>query len=299
MKPFWILASIISLPAVAQTLEPVAPSGGSYFWPVLFLVGGGLVALGLVLWHKRSPSQADAAIATAKADLIAGWHKATDQVSALTNLARQQAVVIASPPVQAVINAGAPPSAAPAPVAAAPAPVPAPSYNFTPAPAPVAVAPAPVAAQAAPVAANPAPFGYTFGPNGRVANTGPDMGFGWGPFGVPLESQAMKEHFANLYGPGSWQDSHDNAVFVGPFPVASLTPDDKLYLAAVATRLPGCLSIHYSALSGTGKEIADVINWAESTNAAAVHFYNIDAYTGPLKTWADAYIAAHKNSPTG
>lgn len=148
--------------SVGQTLAPVDASSGG-FWPFVIIAAVGAAVAVFVIWHKRNPSQADAATNAAKADLIAGWHKAADQVTALTNLARQQAVVIASPPVQAAINA-------PAQVAApAPAPTPAPPVAAAPPPpqngagAPQATPPAPEATPAptpapAPVAAvAPAP----------------------------------------------------------------------------------------------------------------------------------------------
>lgn len=101
--------------ALAQTLVPVA-SGGFDFWPLVIVAVIAAIGAGLFIWHKRNPSKADTAIADAKNELIAGWHKASDQVSSLTKTVALQNVVLSSPPVQAAINA---PAAAAAPPPAA------------------------------------------------------------------------------------------------------------------------------------------------------------------------------------
>jgi hypothetical protein len=144
----WFLILVLrTANAVGQTLAPV--SSGFDFWPLVIVAIIAAAGFGFYLWHKRNPSAASTAAASAvqtvQSDLAALAHKATDQVSKLTDLARQQAVVIASPPVQAAINAPAPAAVTPLP------PMPAPSVAPTPIPAasPVVVAVAPTVAEVA------------------------------------------------------------------------------------------------------------------------------------------------------
>lgn len=159
MKAFYFLLTVVVYQmsyAFGQTLTPVG-SGGFDFWPLVIIAVIGGIGYGLFIWHKRNPSSADAAGAAAKADIVAGWHKTTEQVGKLTDLARQQAIVIASPPVQAVINAPAPATVTPAPLF-----VPAPPVAVAPPPPPPiapqpTIAPMPVQAPPAPVDVAPAP----------------------------------------------------------------------------------------------------------------------------------------------
>lgn len=91
----------------AQTLAPV-DAGGFNFWPLVAIAIVGAAAFGLYLWHKRNPSQADAALHSARVEASELAHKAVEAVQTLVKTNREQAMVIASPPVQATINAGAP-----------------------------------------------------------------------------------------------------------------------------------------------------------------------------------------------
>jgi hypothetical protein len=133
---FVAFCSFLAGQAIGQQLAPV--EAGFHWGPFVVLAVVGLVVAGLVLWHKRNPSKADAAIhdalAVAKADASELAHKVADAVHTLAKTNAQQAVVIASAPVQAAINAGT----APQPVqTATPTAQNAPEATITPTPAPV------------------------------------------------------------------------------------------------------------------------------------------------------------------
>ncbi len=141
------LLGAVAIAAQAQTLEPVAASG-SGLWPLVIVAIVAAAGVGLYLWHKRNPKGADAAMLKAKDDASELAHKVAEALATMTKTVREQAMVIASAPVQATINGGATGQGA---VQAAPAPIPtpqnAPESTNAPAPAPApqsapAVAPA-------------------------------------------------------------------------------------------------------------------------------------------------------------
>lgn len=125
----------------AQTLAPV-DAGGFNFWPLVVIAIVGAAAFGLYLWHKRNPSQADAALHSARVEASDLAHRAVEAVQTLVKTNREQAMVIASPPVQATINAGATiPARAPAPAPAQEANLPQQAAQIAPG---AAISPAPV-----------------------------------------------------------------------------------------------------------------------------------------------------------
>lgn len=203
---------------VVSGLVPVDTGGGfSWFGLALVLAIVGVI-VGFVLWHKRNPSQADTALAAAKADALAVGHKALDLANGLRQTVAKQAEVIASPPVQAVINGPAPAAAAPPPPIVA-APV------FAPAPTPVvppAAVPAPTPAPApAPVAAS-----------GQYPATKPDGSTQfYDEFGNPddkgfYQSYQLKAVFAQ-------RAQREAAVATGPLDLGALESGDKAYLVAM------------------------------------------------------------------
>lgn len=115
MKALWALLVVMfvgshGLQIQAQQLAPV---GNGFSWgPLIIIAIIGAAIAAAVLWHKRNPSKADEAIkdalTTAKDDASALAHKAVEAVQTLVKTNREQAIVIASPPVQAAINGPAP-----------------------------------------------------------------------------------------------------------------------------------------------------------------------------------------------
>lgn len=115
MKKF--LVGFLAILLVAQTCrvisQTLAPVDSGFSWgPIMFIGLVGLVIAGLVLWHKRNPSKADAAIQSALAGAKDDAHelarKAVEAVQTLVKTNREQSMVLASPPVQAAINGGPP-----------------------------------------------------------------------------------------------------------------------------------------------------------------------------------------------
>ncbi len=113
-------------PAPAQELAQVA-TGSSGLWPLVFIAVVALIGGALYLWHRRNPSGAFfRAAATVQADLAGIAHKAADglaaahrTIAAQTAVIAKQSDVLASPPVQAAVNAQtAPPAAQAGPGAA-------------------------------------------------------------------------------------------------------------------------------------------------------------------------------------
>jgi hypothetical protein len=264
----------VAAEAWGQTLAPIG--SGFDLWPIVIVAIIAAAIVGFVLWHKRNPSAADAVLQKARDDASALTAEVTKAVSTLARTNAQQAVVIASPPVQAAINAPAAAQAAPvAAIVPRPAPSPLPPVPAT----PVAIPAAPTALATAPVAADAdpaAPWGYTVGPNGKVANTGPDLGFGYDPFGTPMASQAVADHWKNLM---DWQASQDvpsmtdaqsNAV-LATFDAESnpwikwyhMSAKEQLALINRTTRLS--IGRMYNEYNGAyGRNIGVPPGWAES-----------------------------------
>lgn len=126
MKYFYFLLFVITFMAgqtLGQQLAP-AEAGGGGFWPLVIIALVGLVGVGLYLWHKRNPSQADAAIhgalTTANNDVSELARKVGDAVGTLAKTNRELGMVVSSPPVQAAINVGAPPATVQTPPQPAP-----------------------------------------------------------------------------------------------------------------------------------------------------------------------------------
>jgi hypothetical protein len=102
--------------ATAQDLKAAVTTAQSDFNPIWLLVG---LAVALVLfyelyWKPRHPTGA-ATVSAAAHDALATAHQAlTAAAATLAEVVKHQSAVIASPPVQAAINA--PPALGPAPV---------------------------------------------------------------------------------------------------------------------------------------------------------------------------------------
>lgn len=140
-----------------------------------------------------------------------------------------------------------------------------------------------------------APWGYTVGPNGRVANTGPDRGWGWDGFGTPFTSQADADRYHNLT---TTVQADQEAVYKGPIAVDSLTDDDKCFLLYCVRNygMKNPVLLFYSVCSGPKKVIdRDVIEWADNHMGN----FNITAYNqGKLGGLVDAFSKGMLNPIT-
>lgn len=229
MKPIYALLFIVTFlagQALGQTLAP-AEAAGSGLWPLVIvaLIGGGGYLI--FLWHKRNPSQADAALAAAKADAAAVAHKALDIADGLRQTVAKQATVLASPPVQAAINGPAPPPPAQN----------APGRTIT--PLPVQAPPAPVAA--APAAAVAVPAGGEAPPVVVVA-TAPYPPPGMPPSEVIYNAQGVPDptgqfHDYQVAAVLAQQREFAVAVATGPLDLGALESSDKAYIRAMAENM--------------------------------------------------------------
>jgi hypothetical protein len=92
----------------------LTPAASSFdLWPVVVILAIAAAVAGVVLWHRRNPSAADKAAGAVSAAAQSALHSAVDHIGTLANTVEAQAKVIASPPVQAAINATPPAATAP------------------------------------------------------------------------------------------------------------------------------------------------------------------------------------------
>jgi hypothetical protein len=106
---------IVLVATSAAQIAPVPVDAGPTLNPVVITLG--IIAAGAVgfyIWHRKHPQQADAALTEAHKDLSAVARSTNELLAELVSTIaehaktiQEQAKIIASPPVQAVINAQA------------------------------------------------------------------------------------------------------------------------------------------------------------------------------------------------
>lgn len=189
---------------LGQTLAPAGP--GFDLWPIAMLGILGVGVAALIIWHKRNPSQADAAIADAKNEGFALAHKIGDALQNVTKANRDLTMVAISPPIQAAVNA-------------APAPPPASTVAAPPAP-PATPDPAP------PVAATPAPYPPPGMPPDQVFYNAQGIADPLGQY-----------HDYQLAAVKAQQQSRETDMATGPLDPASLSRIDLCYLSVCAAEM--------------------------------------------------------------
>ena len=70
--------------AMAQALTPVTNVGGFDWWPLVIVAVVAAVIAGLVVWHKRNPTQQAAVLTKTNADLAAAAIALRDALHALS-----------------------------------------------------------------------------------------------------------------------------------------------------------------------------------------------------------------------
>ncbi len=119
-----LLLYLIALPAFAQTQTTLSPVGvastGVPLWLTILLIGGACVVVWVILKRKKPELAAsiEAGADKLKDSLTDLLHKQAETHAAVVQTNAELATVVASPPVQAVVNAPAPaptPTANPAP----------------------------------------------------------------------------------------------------------------------------------------------------------------------------------------